>query len=206
MSSGLRTLILCLVVCVALMSVLSNGYSYVNAVSRSSSSGSWSHTWTQPSGSNTWTQRSWSHTWSHTWSNTWSHTWSNTWSRTYNGGNYYNGGGYYGGNYYNGGYYPYQNYCSPYSGYNCPYSPSSPYQVQTATTTFTQQNYVTEMITSTASVMVANTFTSIVMVPTVDDSAITFYGIIIVVLLILLGAFVFISMFLLSKFKMAPAH
>ena len=202
MSSKLRSLILCLVVCVTIMSVLSNGGNYVNAVSHSSSSGSWSHTWTQPSGSNTWTHGSWSHTWS----NTWSHTWSNTWSRTYNGGNYYNGGSYYGGNYYNGGYYPYQNYCNPYSGYNCPYSPSSPYQGQTATTTFTQQNYVTDMITSTASVMVANTFTSIVMVPTVDDSAITFYGIIIVVLLILLGAFVFISMFLLSKFKVTPAH
>ncbi len=63
------------------------------------------------------------------------------------------------------------------------------------------------MVISTASVTIPITYTStvpsMVMVPTIDNSAITVYGIIIAVLLTLLGVFVFISMFLLSKFKMA---
>jgi hypothetical protein len=53
--------------------------------------------------------------------------------------------------------------------------------------------------------MMPTTFTSMLMVPTVDNSAITLYGFIIVVLLVLLGVFAFMSMSLLSKLKMAPA-
>jgi hypothetical protein len=163
----------------------------VNAVSHSSSSRSWS-----------------SHTWSG--SQTWSHTWSRTGATTvytgYNGGGYY-GGGYYGGNYYNGGYYPYQNYCNPYyPSYNCNASyPSYPsYQVPTATTTFTQENYVTEMVVSTASVMIPTTLTSTVMVTTTDTSSVTFYGTLVAVLLVLLGASVFLLLLSRSKTNRPP--
>jgi len=182
-----------------MMSLVSSS-DYVNAVSHSSSSRSWpSHTW---SGSQTW-----SHTWSS--SQTWSHTWSWTGATTvytgYNGGGYY-GGGYYGGNYYNGGYYPYQNYCNPYyPSYNCNGSyPSYPsYQVPTATTTFTQENYVTEMVVSTASVMIPTTLTSTVMVTTTDTS-VTFYGTLTAALLVLLGASVFLLLLSRSRANRRP--
>jgi len=130
----------------------------------------------------------------------------------YNGGGYYGGGyyngGYYNGGYYNGGYYPYQNYCNPYyyPSYNCnAYYPSYPsYQVPTATTTFTQENYVTEMVVSTASVMIPTTLTSTVMVTTTDTSSVTFYGISVAVLLVLLGASVFLLLLSRSKTNRPP--
>ena len=180
---NVRNLMLCLVVFVALISVLSSGnyVSYVTATSWSS------HSWS-------WTSHSWS------WS---SHSWS--WTTGYGWNNYYNGG-YYNG-YYNGGYYPYQNYCNSYyyPSYYCnsPYPSYSPYQ--TATTTFTQQNYVTQLVTATDSVMVPVSFTSIMMITTTDNSAITFYGFIIAALLILVGLFAFASLFLLSKYRTTTA-
>jgi len=163
------------------MSLLSssNSVNYVKATSISS------HSWS-------WTSHSWS------WS---SHSWS--WTTGYGWNNYYNG------YYNNGGYYPYQNYCNPYyyPSYYCnsPYPSYSPYQVQTATTTLTQQSYVTQVVTSTDSIMVPVSFTSIMMVTTTDNSAITFYGLIIAALLILVGLFAFMSLFLLSKNKTTPA-
>ena len=178
---------MCLVVCVAMTSLLSGSSNYVSAVSHSSSSRSWSsHTWSS----------------SRTWS---SHTWSRTGVTTVYTG--YNGGGYYNGGYYYGGYYPYQNYCNPYyPSYNCNASyPTYPsYQVPTATTTFTQQNYVTEMVISTASVMIPTTFTSTLIVPTTDNSSVTFYGILVAVLLVLLGASVFLLFLSKSKTGKPP--
>ena len=231
MSCKVRVLVLCLVVSVAVMGFLSSSSNYVNAVQHpiytgSSPTDSWSGSWSLDTWSSwashswSWSSNSWGSWTSHTRSGWSSHTWG-SWSpggittvyTGYNGGNYYSGGYYYnGGNYNNGGYYPNQDYCNPYSpSYYCyGYYPSYPYQVQTATTTFTQENYVTEMVTSTASVMTSvmmpTTFTSILMVTTVDNSAITFYGIIIAALLIVLGALALTFMFLISKFKMTESH
>ena len=166
-----------------MMSLLSSSSDYVNAVSHSSSPRSWS-----------------SHTWSS--SPTSSHTRSRTIVTTVYTG--YGGGGYYNGGYYNGGYYPYQNYCNPYyPSYNCNASYPS-YQVPTATTTFTQENYVTEMVVSTASVMISTTFTSTVMITTTDTSSVTFYGISVAVLLVLLGASVFLLLLSKSKTSRPP--
>jgi hypothetical protein len=60
------------------------------------------------------------------------------------------------------------------------------------------------MVTSTASVVMPTTFTSLIMLTAIDNSATTFYGVIIAALLILLGVLAFISMFLFSKFKATP--
>jgi hypothetical protein len=60
------------------------------------------------------------------------------------------------------------------------------------------------MVTSTASVVMPTTFTSLIMVTAIDNSATAFYGVIIAALLILLGVLAFISMLLFSKFKATP--
>jgi hypothetical protein len=96
------------------------------------------------------------------------------------------------------------NTCYPYystsPNYSNPYS-SSPYQ------TTTQTSYATETITSTpVPAMVLSTITNEVtnVVPTADNSSDTFYGVVIAVLLILLGACVFLLLLSASKTGRPP--
>jgi hypothetical protein len=94
-------------------------------------------------------------------------------------------------------------YYSIYPNYSNPYAPNLNQNATTESNVVTQTSYATETTTSTpAPAMVVSTFTSVV--ATTDNSSATFYGILIAVLLVLLGASVFLLLLSTSKTGKPP--